>query len=122
MTMALKDDLSDKKISALYNDSNIKKFIKLNSVLCKPVYIITGLKITKKFALKGKNSKDNGVDVEGEGEMAPEVSAGGKVEASKKKRISDKFESENDIIFTYQLLKIKPKRWTRNKKIKITEF
>lgn len=122
VTVALKDDPSDKEISALCNDPNVKEFMKLDSVLCKPVYMITGLKIAKKFALKGENSKDDGVDVEGGGEVAPEASSGGKVEASKKKKISDEFESENDIIFAYQLLKIKPKGWTRNKKIEVTEF
>jgi hypothetical protein len=122
VTVALKDDPSDKEISALCNDPNVKEFMKLDSVLCKPVYMITGFKIAKKFALKAENSKDDGVDVKGGGEVAPEASVGGKVEASKKKKISDEFESENDIIFAYQLLKIKPKGWTRNKKIEVTEF
>jgi hypothetical protein len=83
--------------------------MRLDSVLCKPVYMITGLKIAKKFALKGENSKDNSVDVEGGVEGTPEVSIGGKVEASKKKKTLDEFESENNIIFAYQLLKIRPK-------------
>jgi hypothetical protein len=75
--------------------------------------MITGLKIAKKFVLKGEKSKNDGVDVEGRGEVTPQVSIGGKVEASKAMN-SDGFESENDIIFAYQLLKIKPRGRTRN--------
>jgi hypothetical protein len=41
--------------------------------------------------------------------VAPNVSAGAKAKVSTKDSISDQFESENDIIFAYQLLKIKPK-------------
>jgi len=122
VTVTLKDDPSDKEISALCNDPNVKEFMKLDCVLCRPVYVITGLKIAKKFALDGENSKDDGINIEGGGDGTPEVSTGGKVEASKKTKTSAEFESENDIIFAYQLLKIKPKGWARNKRIVVTEY
>jgi hypothetical protein len=78
-------------------------------LLCKPVYMITGLKIAKGFALKGKDSTTSGFTAEGGAQVAPNVSVGAKAKVSTKDSISDQFESENDIIFAYQLLKIKPK-------------
>jgi hypothetical protein len=99
VTVALKEEPSDKDISALCNDPNVKEFMKPDSFLCKPVYMITGLKVAKKFALKRENSKDDGVDLKIGGDVVPEVSVGGKVESSKKTKTSDEFESENDIIF-----------------------
>jgi hypothetical protein len=71
--------------------------------------MIIGLKIAKGFALKGKDSTTSGFIAESGAQVAPNVSAGAKAKVSTKDSISDQFESENDIIFAYQLLKIKPK-------------
>jgi hypothetical protein len=84
----LHDEPSDAEISTLCNDPNVKEYMKLHSVLCKPVYIITGLKIAKKFALKSEHRSEDA------GEMAPEASAGGKMEASKGKKTSDQGRDE----------------------------
>ncbi len=122
VTEALQDEPSDQEISALCNDPNVKAFMKLDSALCKPVYMVTGLKIASKFALQGENSNDDGIDLEGGAEGTTQVSAGGKLEATKKAKTTAEFESGDDIVFAYQLLKIKPKGWTRNKTIVVEEY
>lgn len=44
-TESLKEDPSDEYIEVLCRDPRIKEFMRLDSLLCKPVYIITGLKV-----------------------------------------------------------------------------
>ena len=45
-----------------------------------------------------------------------------KFDAKAESRLSDGFESGNDIIFAYQLLRIKPKGWGKNQTLDIDEF
>lgn len=121
-TEFLKDDPSDEEIVALCNHPDVRNFMRLDSLLCKPVYMVTGLKIAKGFALKGEDISKSSFAAEGMAEVAPDVSLGARAEASTKTTISDQFEAENDIIFAYQLLKITPKGWSKNKKIELIEF
>lgn len=114
-TVFLKEDPTDEEIVQRCNQPQVREYMRLDSVLCKPIYMVTGLKIAKGFALKSQKSSAAGFIAEGSGEAAPNMSLGGSFESSKQTSVSDQFETENDIIFAYQLLKIKPKGWTKNK-------
>lgn len=121
-TVFLKEDPSNDEIIARCNDPDVREFMRLDSVLCHPVYLITGLKIAKGFALQGENSSTTGYTIDGGGEATPEVSMGASLEASSRQAMFDQFEAGGDIIFAYQLLKLKPKGWTKQKTLSMTEF
>lgn len=121
-TVSLIDDLPDEYIKALCSSPKIKGFMRLDSLLCKPIYIVTGLKIAKGFSMTGKDNHSSGVTSETGAGVAAEASLGGVVDASTSTSISDQFESVNDIIFAYQLVMIKPKGWTKEKKLVMSDF
>ncbi|RKK79037.1 hypothetical protein BFJ68_g17845 [Fusarium oxysporum] len=121
-TVSLKDDLSDGYIETLYSNPKVREFMRLDSLLCKTVYVVTGLKIVKGFSLSGSSKHSAGLMGEVGGEVAPEASLGGGAHISSSTSISDQFESVNDIIFAYQLTIIKPKGWTKEKTIEASDF
>ncbi|KAH7210107.1 hypothetical protein DER44DRAFT_775052 [Fusarium oxysporum] len=121
-TVSLKDDLSDDYIKTLCSDPKVREFMRLDSLLCKPVYVVTGLKIAKGFSLSGSAKHSAGLMGKVGGEVAPEASVGGSAHMSSSTSISDQFESVNDIIFAYQLTMIKPKGWTGEKTIETSDF
>jgi hypothetical protein len=121
-TTFLAEDPSQEQIKARCNDPAVKDFMRLDSILCKPVYMISGLKVAKNFKLEGEKSRTNGVSAEAGAEVVPEVSVGGGASVQRTNRITDEFESDGDIIFAYQLIKIKPKGWTKDKTFDISEY
>lgn len=121
-TESLKDDPSDQYIEALCRNPKVKEFMRLGSLLCKPVYIVTGLKVAKGFTMSGVDNDSSSLTVEAGGEMAPEASLGMGGDVSSSTSLFDQFESDNDIIFAYQLMMIKPKGWTKEKKIVTSDF
>lgn len=54
--------------------------------------------------------------------MAPEASVGAKVDVETKTSLLDRFEAANNIIFAYQLLRIKPKGWGKNQTLQTEDF
>lgn len=121
-TELLKDDPSDEYIEALCKNPKVKEFMRLDSLLCKPVYIVTGLKIAKGFSMSGADNHSSRFTGETGGEVAPEASLGTGGDISSSTSISDQFESDNDIIFAYQLMMIKPKGWTKEKNMVASDF
>ncbi|RKK64380.1 hypothetical protein BFJ69_g16746 [Fusarium oxysporum] len=121
-TVSLKDDLSDDYIKTLCSNPKVREFMRVDSLLCKPVYVVTGLKVAKGFSFSGMAKHSASLTGEAGGEVAPEASLGGGAQASSSTSISDQFESVNDIIFAYQLTMIKPKGWTKEKKMETSDF
>jgi hypothetical protein len=121
-TTYLLEDPSPEQIKARCNDPAVKDFMRLDSVLCKPVYMISGLKVAKDFKLEGEKSLSRGMAAEAGAEVVPEVSVGGSAGIQRKNRVADEFESEEDIVFAYQLIKIKPKGWSKEKRLDVSEF
>jgi hypothetical protein len=91
-------------------------------MLCKPVYMVTGIKVAKDFKLEGEKSRTNGFSAEASGEVVPEVSIGAGGGVQRTNRVADAFEADSDIIFAYQLIKIKPRGWSKEKTFKIEEY
>jgi hypothetical protein len=121
-TTFLAEDPSPEQIKVRCNEPAVKDFMRLDSMLCKPVYMISGLKVAKDFKLEGEKSRTNGFSAEAGAEVVPEVSVGGGAGIQRTNRITDEFESDGDIIFAYQLIKIKPKGWTKDKTFDISEY
>lgn len=71
------------------------------------VYMVTGLKVARDFRLARTNSSDRGVTVGGGAHVTPELSAGASVDLGTQKRRAEHSELANDIIFAYQLLRIR---------------
>lgn len=122
-TVTYAEDPSDDEITARCNDPKVKEFMRPGSVLCKPIYMITGLKIAKDFKIESDNSVTHSVAGEAGGEVAPgAASVGANMAAERTERWEAGFNADHDIIFAYQLLKIKPKGWSKDKKLVPTEF
>jgi hypothetical protein len=86
------------------------------------VYMVTGLKIARGFKLARAVSTDKGGSIGVGSEVAPAVSAGGGLELSKQTRRTDGFEATDDIIFAYQLLRIRLKGRGENETFDVDEF
>jgi len=121
-TITLLEDVSIDELKARCNETPVKKYMRLDSVYCNPVYMITGIKVAKDFKLEGEKSYTNAVEMEAGGQVSPEVGLGGGAGVGKTTRIADGFEAEGDVIFAYQLMKIKPKGWTKDKLLKTSEY
>jgi hypothetical protein len=73
------------------------------------VYMVSGVKIAKGFALERSSSVDKGVSSAVEAEVSPEVSVGVEVGVGDEARRGEGFEAEGDVVFAYQLLRIRRK-------------
>ncbi|RSM19381.1 hypothetical protein CDV31_001803 [Fusarium ambrosium] len=121
-TIYLSEDPSPEEIKARCNDPLVREYMRLDSLLCSPVYMVTGIKVAKGFKLEGEKSSSTSVEFEGGGEVSQEASIGVNTAATKKERIADEFESDGDIVFAYQLMKITPKGWRKEKRLKTDEY
>ncbi|KAI4621853.1 hypothetical protein J4E80_004226 [Alternaria sp. BMP 0032] len=121
-TITLLEDVSMDELKARCNENRVQKYMRLDSVYRNPVYMITGIKLAKDFKLEGEKSSTNAVEMEAGGQVSPEVGLGGGAGVAKTTRIADGFEADGDVIFAYQLMKIKPKGWTKDKVLKTSEY
>ncbi|KAH7133082.1 hypothetical protein B0J13DRAFT_93106 [Dactylonectria estremocensis] len=121
-TESLQDDLSDQYIETLCKDPKVKEYMRLDSLLCKPVYIVTGLKIAKGLSMSGTVDQSAGFAVKAGADLATGSTIATPIGAKLSSHVSAHFESEDDIVFAYQLMMIKPKGWTKNKKFVATDF
>jgi len=121
-TITMSEDLPIDELKARCNDQPVKKYMRLDSVYCNPVYMITGIKVAKDFKLEGEKSSTNAIEGEAGGQVSPDVSLGGGAGISKTTRVMDGFEAEGDVIFAYQLIKIKPKGWSKDKDFQTSEY
>ncbi|KAJ0327461.1 hypothetical protein COL5a_005840 [Colletotrichum fioriniae] len=113
---------SHEEIHERCDSPTVKPFMNRERIKAKPVYMITGLKIAKGFAVKQSSSSDKAAHAQVGAEVSPEVSVGAGVSGSKSQREQHEFEAMQDIIFGYQLLKIEPKGWGKRKQLHYGEF
>lgn len=86
------------------------------------MYLITGLKIARGFTLTYNSGKESRAEIGFKGNVAPVVTLGTQAKWAGQNDSFTNFESENDIVFAYQLLRIKPKGRGKNRTIHIDEF
>jgi len=120
-TVYFRNDPSIDEINERVKDQNLRKLMRLDSLLSKPVYMVSGIKIARGFELSTEVSTRHSGNAEASGTVAPEVSVGAKVDVSMGNIRRDGFQSGNDIVFAYQLLKIVPKGW-REKILELKEY
>jgi hypothetical protein len=106
------------------HDPVIAALMRPESLLSKPVYMITGLKIAKNFRLTSGDASATeayaslAVPVDGAGA----VGVGGRGAVSTGSSSAYAFRAE-DVVFAYQLHRIAPKGWRKgHKKIEVTEY
>ncbi|UKZ96463.1 uncharacterized protein TrAFT101_011252 [Trichoderma asperellum] len=121
-TIYFRDDPSIETISELANKPRVRSILNVDSLFHGPVYMVTGLKIAKGFKLTHSDLSEQAFTAKAMATVAPEVSVGAKAEAEAKASVSDGFEAANDIIFAYQLLRIKPKGWGKNTTLQTDDF
>ncbi|KAK8008156.1 hypothetical protein PG991_010707 [Apiospora marii] len=122
-TVSYAEDPSNAEIQARCNAPEVREFMRLDSVLCKPVYMVTGVKVARDFKLEAAGAESQGVAVKAGAEAGPEASAGAGAAAKNAARWEHSFSSDNDIVFAYQLIRIKPEGWNPdNRKLGWTEF
>lgn len=121
-TVYFRDDPSIENIRELANEPRVRSILNADSLFHGPVYMVTGLKIAKGFKLTHSDSSERAFSTNVLATTAPDVSIGPKAEVESKMGVSDGFEAANDIIFAYQLLRIKPKGWGKNTTFKTDGF
>lgn len=121
-TIYFRDEPSMQDIHERANEPRVLCILSVDSLFRSPVYMVTGLKIAKGFQLTHHGSSEYGFTAKASETVAPEVSAGGKVDMEAKTSVSDGFEAADDIIFAYQLLIIKPRGWGQNTTFKLDDF
>jgi hypothetical protein len=121
-TISFSENPSSDDIKKRCNDPRVREYMRLDSTLCSPVYMVTGIKIAKDFKLEGEKSATNGIEGEVGGLVSPDISLGTGAGVSKTRRIVDSFEAGGDVVFAYQLMKIKPKGWSKDKKFETSEY
>ncbi|KAM5347710.1 hypothetical protein ACJ41O_007534 [Fusarium nematophilum] len=121
-TIYLSINPSPEQVKALCNDPAVREYMRPDSPLRSPVYMISGIKVARGFKFEGEQSSSTSLDADAGGEATPGVSVGVGVGLSQQERITDGFEAEGDRVFAYQLLKIKPKGWGKEKELKVSEY
>ncbi|RYO92387.1 hypothetical protein DL766_000357 [Monosporascus sp. MC13-8B] len=107
-------------VKELIKDPAVHELMRLDNPFSRPVYMVTGLKISRGFVLSVDKSGDNSGGLGASGPAGP-ATAGGGVDISVKSEKGLGFESGNDIIFAYQLVRIAPKGW-KEKTFKLREY
>ncbi|KAH6972981.1 hypothetical protein BKA56DRAFT_593102 [Ilyonectria sp. MPI-CAGE-AT-0026] len=121
-TMYLSEDPTAEEIKSRCNHPMVREYMRLDSILCSPVYMVTGVKVAKGFKFEGQAGVSDGLEYTIRAEVAPEISAGVGAGGLRQRRVGTGFEADGDIIFAYQVMKIKPKGWTKEKKFRTMEY
>ncbi|KAK7981474.1 hypothetical protein PG996_009167 [Apiospora saccharicola] len=120
------EDPSDEEIKQRISDPKTKAVMRGDSFALggHPVYMITGLKTARGFAVRKELTKSYKVSLEGTATVPVpigSVDVGASISHGKSKGNSDSWSTEGDIIFAYQLLKIEWKGW-KEKRLRVDEF
>ncbi|WYZ45963.1 hypothetical protein EsH8_IX_000188 [Colletotrichum jinshuiense] len=122
-TIYLSEEPSIDDIANRARDPRVRAILRTDSRFRRrPVYMVTGLKIARGFKLTQSASTERGGRLGVGAQMTPEVSLGGEVDTSTQTRRADGFEAQDDIIFAYQLLRIKPKGKGEKTSFEVEEF
>ncbi|KAK6359285.1 hypothetical protein TWF696_000447 [Orbilia brochopaga] len=101
-------------------DSAVREVMRFDNPFSKPVWMISGIKIARGFTLSSGRERANGINLEAGGPAVVPVSVGAGVGLEVKRKKDLRFQSETDIVFAYQLLRIAPKGW-KDKRIEMRE-
>jgi hypothetical protein len=115
------EEPSIEEVNERVMDPKVRKLMRVDNLLSKPVYMITGLKIAKGFKLTSERSSRHAAHAEASAPLASQATVGVQAGGSMENSRSDGFQSINDIVFAYQLLKIIPKGF-KEKVFEIKEF
>ncbi|KAI1320649.1 hypothetical protein F5Y16DRAFT_82320 [Xylariaceae sp. FL0255] len=110
-------------INSLTKDPVVHDLMRLDNPFSRPVYMITGLKIAKGFALEAQTSRENGGEVGASGPVGGPVpvSVGAEIGISVGNDEKGSFKSGTDIIFAYQLVRLAAKGW-KEKALSVSEY
>jgi hypothetical protein len=120
-TNYLTDDPEIEEIAKRCSEQKVKDYM-TRGLLSKPVYMVTGVKIAKGFSLQGSASVTHEFSGEVASSVTPETSVGFGGGVTSRETVEDGFESTGDIVFAYQLLRIKPKGWGKDKTYGATDY
>jgi hypothetical protein len=121
-TITLVEEPTPEEIKTRCNDPLVVDYMRPDSLRASPVYMVTGIKVAKDFKLEGEATTTKGLAGELGGQISPEASIGGGAGGSRTDKISDAFEADGDIVFAYQLMKIQPKGWGKEKTFETSEY
>lgn len=122
-TVYLTDEPSIEDITERARDPRVRAVLRTDSRFRRgTVYMVTGLKIARGFKLTQSTSTERGGHLGAGGQVTPEVSLGGDLEMSTQIRRTAGFEARGDIIFAYQLLRIRPKGVGESVTFEVDEF
>lgn len=119
------NDPDEAEIKARIAEPRVRAVMKPEGYfLRKPVYMVVGLKIATGFACRRGAESDRNVSVEGGGLLPgvpANVSTGASLSLGKTTGESDEWQTKENIIYAYELLKIELKGW-KGDQLKVEEF
>lgn len=116
-TVYFTEEPSYDTLCKLTQDPAVSLLMKPQSVLCKPVYMITGIKIARGLTWSSDTGRSHGGNMSISADVVPGVSVGVGGGGSSEKTIGKGSTLEGDIVFAYQLLKLVPKGWWPGKRV-----
>ncbi|KXX82244.1 hypothetical protein MMYC01_200420 [Madurella mycetomatis] len=120
-TTYFRDGVTSELVMERVKDPVIKELMKPESILSKPVFMITGIKIARGFRLSSENDSKHGGRLGAGVPAAVPVSVGGEGTFDVDKAQNYSFNSDA-VVFAYQLLKIAPKGWAGRRGVHGTEY
>ncbi|KAK7418748.1 hypothetical protein QQX98_003766 [Neonectria punicea] len=112
-TIYLSEDPSVDEIKARCNDPLVREYMRLNSVLCSPVYMVTGIKVVKGFRSQGDKCVSTGLGADVCTQVTSDTRVGLGAHNSTMSRVMTESASEDEI---------KPKGWKREKTFLTSEY
>ncbi|KAI8236022.1 hypothetical protein K4K53_004644 [Colletotrichum sp. SAR 10_77] len=122
-TIYFSEDPSAANISLRAEDARVKAALKLGRRFLRgTAYMISGLKIARDFRVTQSAITDTGTTLEAGGAIIAEASVGVNLDVTSASRKSHSAEATHDVVFAYQLLRIKPKSSGEDLTFGVDEF
>ncbi|KKY25395.1 hypothetical protein UCDDS831_g02070 [Diplodia seriata] len=120
-TIMFKTEPTEEMVNERLKSPLVRNVMQYNSAFCRPVYMITGIKVAKGLQSTTQNAYTKGGDIGATVPSPGGISVGANVDLSQGRGQTTSFQAGVDVVFAYQLLKIGLKGW-KEKTIELDEF
>lgn len=120
-TTYFRDGVTPELVMERAKDPIVRALMKPDTILSKPVYMVTGIKIAKGFHLSSEGASKSGGELGATLPTGSFGSAGGEGKIGSDKGTAYDFSSD-EVVFAYQLLKMAPKGWGEKRLVYGTEY
>lgn len=120
-TIMFKTEPTDAMVTERLKDPLVRNIMQYNSAFCRPIYMITGIKVAKGLEATTEKLSVKGGSVGATVPVVEGIVVGANVDMLRGKGRTDSFRAGSDVVFAYKLLKVSVKGW-REKNLAVDEF